>query len=76
METGEGNHVDGELPQVSVELTREPEAGGHAGHGEGHQVVEVTIGGGGELQGPEADVIKSLVVDAVCLVCVLHELVN
>ena len=53
METGEGNHVDGKLPQVGIELTREPQAGGDPGHGEADQVVEVSIGGVGQLQCPE-----------------------
>ena len=30
VEAGEGNHVDRQLPQVSVQLAGEPEAGGHA----------------------------------------------
>ena len=76
VETGEGDHVDRQLPEVSIELAGEPEAGGHTGHGEGHQVVEVTIGGGGKFQGSEADVIEGLVINAVCLVCVLHKLVD
>merc|ERR1712115_717479 len=58
VEPGEGDHVDGQLPQVSIELAGEPEAGGDTGHGEGNQVVQVTIGGGGQLQGPEADVVE------------------
>ena len=53
VETREGDHVHCQLPQVSVQLAREPKAGGHPRHGEGHQVVQVTIGGGGQLQGPE-----------------------
>merc|ERR1711862_398249 len=76
VETGEGDHVDCQLPQVSIELAGEPEAGGHTGHGEGHQVVEVTVCGGGKLQGSEADIIESLVVNAERLVCVLHKLVD
>ena len=43
VETREGDHVDRQLPQVSVELTREPETGGDTRHGERDQVVEVTI---------------------------------
>ena len=46
VEAGEGNHVDRQLAQVSVELAGEPEAGGHTGHGQGDQVVEVTVGRG------------------------------
>ena len=72
VEPGEGDHVDSQLPEVSIELAREPETGGHTRHGQGHQVVEVTVGWGGELQGSEADVIESLIVNAVGLVCVLN----
>ena len=50
MQPGEGNHVDSQLPQVSIELAREPEAGGDTRHGDGDQVVEVTIGRRAELQ--------------------------
>ena len=39
-------------------------------------MVEVTVGGGGQLQGTEADVVQSLVVDAVGLVGVLHQLMH
>merc|ERR1719373_1460434 len=35
VESGEWNHVDRKLPEVSIELTWEPEAGGHSGHGQG-----------------------------------------
>ena len=53
VEAGEGNHVDRQLPQVSVELAGEPEAGGHTGHGQGDQVVQVAVGRVSELQGPK-----------------------
>ena len=53
-----------------------PEAGGDPRHGEGDKVVEVSIGGGGQLQGPEADVVQGLVVDAERLVRVLDQLVH
>ena len=39
-------------------------------------MVEVAIGGGGQLQGAEADVVEGLVVDAEGLVCVLDKLVD
>ena len=53
VESGERNHVDCQLPQVSIKLAGEPEGGGDSGHGEGHQVVQVTVGGVLQLQGPE-----------------------
>ena len=64
MQSGERNHVDRQLPQVSIELAREPEAGGDAGHGDGDQVVQVSIGGGAELQS-SAYIIVSMVRDYV-----------
>ncbi len=76
VEAGEGNHVDSQLPEISIELTRETEAGGYTRHGEGDQMVEITICGVGELEGTEADVVKSLIVNAVGLICVLNKLVN
>ncbi len=76
VEAREGDHVDGQLAEVGVELAREPEAGGDARHGEGDQVVQVPIGGGGELQGAEADVIEGLIVDAEGVISVLHQLVH
>merc|ERR1712100_954056 len=39
-------------------------------------MVEVTVGGGGELEGTEADVVQGLVVKAHALVGVLHKLVD
>ena len=74
MQTGEGHHVDGKLPQISIELSREPKASGDSGHGQGDQMVQVTIGGVGELQGPEADVIQSFVVNTVGFISVLDKL--
>ena len=53
VEAGEGNHVDRQLAQVSVELAGEPEGGGHPGHGQGDQVVQIAVGRVSELQGPK-----------------------
>ena len=76
METGEGNHVDGQFPQISVKLAGETKAGGDTGHGGGDEMVQVTVCGGGELQGTEADVVKSLIVNTVGFICVLNKLVD
>jgi len=76
VQPGEGDQVDGHLPEVGVELTGEPDAGGHAGDGGGDQVVEVTLGGGGQLEGAEANVVQCLVVDYLHDVCVLDQLMH
>ena len=55
VETGEGDHVDGQLAEISVQLTGEAQAGGDAGHGGRDQVVQVTVGWGGKLQGAETE---------------------
>ena len=76
VETRERHHVDGQFTEVGVELTGESETGGDSGHGGGDKMIQVTVGWGSELQGPEADVVQSLVIDAVSLVGVLNELVD
>merc|ERR1711976_551217 len=76
VETGEGHHVDSQLSQVSVKLTWETQAGGDTRHGGRHQMVEITIGGSGQLQGSEADVVQGLIVNTVGLVSVLNQLMD
>ena len=39
-------------------------------------MVEIAVGGGGELQFPEADIVESLVIDTEGLIGVLNKLVN
>ena len=58
VETGEGNHVHGELAKVGVQLTGESKARGDSAHGGADEVVQVTVGGRGELEGSEADVVE------------------
>lgn len=76
VEPRERNHVNGQLAQVGVQLSGEPEARGYAGHGQWYQVVEVAVRRIGQLQSSEAYVIQGLVVDQVRLVRVLHQLMN
>lgn len=57
VETREGNHVDGKFAKICVKLTREPEASCDTRHCEGHQMVQVTVGGGGQFQCTEANVV-------------------
>ena len=76
VESGEGNHVDGKLAKISVELAREAKTGGYAAHGSGDEMVQVSVSGGGEFECAEADVVQCFVVDAVSLVGVLYKLVD
>merc|ERR1719272_2726186 len=76
METGEGDQVHGDFPEVRVELTGETEAAGDTGEGSGDEMVEITVGGGGELEGPEADIVEGLVVNAHNLIGVLNKLMD
>ena len=76
VETREGHEVGGQLSEVGVELTGEAQAAGDARHGGGHQVVEVAVGGGRELQGAEADVVQGLVVDDLHDIGVFDQLVD
>jgi len=76
VETREGNHVDGQLPQIGVELTREAQTGRDTRHDDGHQVVKVTVCWGCQLESTEADIVQSLIVDTESLVRVLDELVD
>lgn len=76
VEAWERHHVDRQLSQVGVELSGKPQRGGDPAHGHADQVVEVPVGGRGELQRAEADVVEGLVVDAEGLIRVLQELVD
>merc|ERR1711877_29315 len=76
METGEGDQVHGELSEIGVELTGETEAAGNTGESGGDEMVKVTVGGGGELEGSEADIVEGLVVNAHNLIGVLDELMD
>jgi len=76
VEAGEGDQVDSKLAEIRVELTREAEAAGDARHNSRDEMVEVSEGGGGELEGPEADVIEGLIVKDEGLIRVLDELMD
>jgi len=76
VETGEGYHVDGNLAEIGVQLAGEAEAGGDAGHCGRDKVVQISVCGGGQFQGSEADVVEGFVVNAVGLVGVLDQLVD
>lgn len=53
-------HPPTHLAHVAVQLPREAEGARGAAHGEGHQVVQVAVGGRRELERAEADVVERL----------------
>jgi len=76
MESWEWDQVNGKLSEIGVELTWESEAAGDTGESGRDQMVKITIGWGGELEGSEADIVKSLVIDGHDLIGVLDELMD
>ena len=76
VETGEGDQVDCEFSEVGVQLTGESEAAGNSGHGGGDQVVKITVGGGGQFKGSEANIIEGFVIDDHALIGVLDQLMD
>lgn len=76
MESREGDHVDGEFSQIGVQLAGKSQAGGDAAQSGANQVIEIAISRRGQLEGPEADVVKCLVVYAIRLVRVLYQLMH
>ena len=76
VESGEGDQVDGQFSEVRVELTGESEAAGDSGHGGGDEMVKISVGGGGELEGPEADIVEGLVVNDHALIGIFDELMH
>merc|ERR1712100_935715 len=76
VETWEWNQVNSELSEIGVKLTWEAEAAGDTGEGSRDQVVKITVGWGGELEGSEADIVEGLVVNAHDLIGVLDELMD
>ena len=76
METWEWDQVDSQFSEIGVQLTWESEAAGDTGEGSRDQVVKITVGWGGELEGSEADIVKSLVINAHDLIGVLDELMD
>jgi hypothetical protein len=76
METREGNHVDSQLAEIGVELSRESKTGGDTGHDGGDQVVQVTVGRSVELERTHANIVQGLVIDTEGLVRVLDQLMD
>ena len=76
METREWDQVDGEFTEIRVELTWETDGAGDTAHAGRDEMVEISIGWGGELEGTEADIVKGFVVNDHDFVGVFDELMD
>jgi hypothetical protein len=76
METREGDHVDSKLAKIAVKLARESKAASGTADSSRHQMVKISVSGGGELKSSEADVVQGLVIKGKALIGVLHKLMN
>jgi hypothetical protein len=76
METGEGDHVDSKLAKIAVKLAGESQATGGTADSSRHEMVKISVSGGGELKSSEADVVQGLVIEGEALVGVLHKLMD
>jgi len=63
MESGERNKVNSELSKIGVKLSRESKARGNSGHSSGDKMVKISISGGGELKGSEANIVEGFVIN-------------
>ena len=76
MESWEWNKVDSKFSEIRVKLTWESDRAGDTRHSNGDEMVQITVGWGGELEGSEADIVKSFVINAHDLIGVLDKLMH
>ena len=76
MESWEWDQVNSKLSEIGVELSWESEAASNTGESGRDEMVKITVGWGGELEGSEADIVKSFVINAHNLIGVLDKLMD
>ena len=76
MESWEWDQVNSELSEIGVELTWESKAAGDSRESSRDEMVKITVGWGGELEGSEADIIKSFVINAHNFIGVFDKLMD
>merc|ERR1711988_533652 len=76
MESWERHQVGSELSEIRVELTWESQTAGNTGDGGRDQMVEITVGWGGELEGSEADIVKSFVINDLDFISIFDQLMD
>jgi len=76
VQTREGHKVDSKLAKILVKLTGETKRAGNTRHNLGNKTVEIAVAGSLHAEGTRADVIKSLVINAVGLITVINKLMD
>ena len=76
MESWEWDQVNSELSEIGVKLSWESKAASDTGEGSRDEMVKITVGWGGELEGSEADIIKGFVINAHNLIGVFDKLMD
>ena len=76
METWEWNKIDSKFSKIRVELSWESEATGDTRESSRDEMVKISVGWGGELEGSEADIVEGLVINAHDIIGVLDELMD
>ena len=76
VQTWERHQVHSNLAQVAIQLARETQAAGDTAHGSRHQMVQVTISWGSQLQSAEANIVQCFIVQQERLIRVLHQLME
>jgi hypothetical protein len=76
MESWEWDQVNSEFSEIGVKLTWESDGASNTRHSNRDEMVEVTIGWGGELKGSETDIVEGFVIDNLDLIGVLNELMD
>mmetsp|Transcript_33930 Transcript_33930/g.39898 ORF Transcript_33930/g.39898 Transcript_33930/m.39898 type:complete len:209 (-) Transcript_33930:614-1240(-) len=76
MKTWEWNHVHSQLTKIAIQLSRESKGASGTTDSSRDQMVKITVGRGGELQGAEADIVKSFVIKSETLISILYKLMH
>merc|ERR1711907_725283 len=74
VQTWEWNEIHCKFTKICVQLTRKAQAGRHTAHGCADKMIQIAISWRGQLQGPETDVVQSLVVQQHAFISILHQL--
>jgi hypothetical protein len=76
MESWEWDKVDSEFSEIGVKLTWESDGAGDTRHSDRDEMVEITIGWGGELKSSETDIVEGFVINNLDLISIFDKLMD